>query len=95
MYLIFFSIYINIYALNQKDLQSSGIHIYVAIYLGTKNMHIKYEKNNLKNNIKIKTKTKRKKIEQILNFKCNINVKTMTSREHQKSCALHLLVSIN
>ena len=38
------------------------MHIYVVIYLGTKKMDIKYEKNNLKNNRKIKIiKTKRKK----------------------------------
>ena len=29
-----------------------------------------------------------------MNFKCNINIKAMTSGEHQKSCALNLLVSI-
>ena len=31
----FFFVYINIYTLNQKNLQSPGIHIYVVIYLGT------------------------------------------------------------
>ena len=39
-------------------------------------------------------KTKLKKKDKNMNFKCNINVKAMTSREHQKSCALNLLVSI-
>ena len=29
-----------------------------------------------------------------MNFKSNINVKAMTSREHQNYCALNLLVSI-
>ena len=28
-----------------------------------------------------------------MNFKCNINVKAMTSGEHKKSCASNLLVS--
>ena len=28
-----------------------------------------------------------------MNFKCKINVKAMTPREYQKSCALDLLVS--
>ena len=29
-----------------------------------------------------------------MNFKSNINVKAMTSGQHQKNCALNLLVSI-
>ena len=29
-----------------------------------------------------------------MNFKCKINVKAMTSGEHQKSCVSNLLVSI-
>ena len=42
MYLVFFFFffYINIYTLNQKNLQSPGIHIYVVIYLGTKRICI-------------------------------------------------------
>ena len=29
-----------------------------------------------------------------MNFKCNVNVKAMTSRENQENCASNLLVSI-
>ena len=59
-------------------------------------MHIKYTKIQPKNNKKIKIlKTnQRKKNEQTSEFKCNINVKAMTSGVHQKSSALNLLVSI-
>ena len=65
------------------------------IYLGTKkNIHITYKKL-LKNNKKIKIiKTKQNKKKKQMNFKCNINVKAMTSEEHQKSCASNFLVSI-
>ena len=36
----------------------------------------------------------KKKINKNLNFKCNINVKAITSGVHQKSSALNILVSI-
>ena len=39
-------------------------------------------------------KTKQNKKEQNYEFKSNINVKVMTSWEHQKSCASNFLVSI-
>ena len=41
----------------------------------------------------MKNKTK-KKMNKNLNFKCNVNVKAMTSRVHQKSSAVNLLVSM-
>ena len=37
---------------------------------------------------------KTKKVNKNMSFKYNISVKAMTSGEHQKSCALNLLVSI-
>ena len=37
---VFFFFYINIYTLNQKNLQSPGINIYVVIYLRTKKICI-------------------------------------------------------
>ena len=42
-----------------------------------------------KNNLKIAKQNKTKKNKNF-NFKGNINVKAMTSREHQKSCASNL-----
>ena len=40
-------------------------------------------------------KTKQSKKNKIMNFKCSINVKAMTSRQYQKSCVSNLLVSVN
>ena len=60
-----------------------------------KNINTKYKKNR-KNNKKRKSKiikTKQEKNKNI-NFKRNINVVLVTSREHQKSCASKLLVSV-
>ena len=58
-----------------------------------KNIHIKYKKQP-KNNKKIIIQTKQRKKDQKLNFKCNINVKVMTSGEYKKNSALNLLISI-
>ena len=42
----------------------------------------------------MKTKQNKAKKRKNIDFKSNINVKAMTSGEHQKCCALNLLVSI-
>ena len=92
----FFFLYQHLH-IKPKNLQSPGILIYVVIYLGTKKYTYKISKKiQPKNNRKIKIikKNQRKKTNKNLNFKCNINVKAMTSGVHQKSSALNLLVSI-
>ena len=90
--IVFF--YINIYSLNQKIFR----HTYICCDApgNKKNIHIKYKKIQPKKNRKIKIiKNKpKKKTNKNVNFKCNINVKVMTSGGHQKSSALNLLVLI-
>ena len=47
-----------------------------------------------KQNKNLEIKKKKKKKNKNLDFKCNINVKAMTSGVHQKSSTLNLLVLI-
>ena len=91
-----FFFYINIYTLS-KTFYNHQAYIYMLWYTWEqKNIHIKYKKKQPKNSRKIKIlkPNQRKKWSKILNFKCSINVKAMTSGVHQKSPALNLLVSI-
>ena len=56
IYVVFF-LYQHLH-IKQKNLQSPGIHIYVVIYLETKNVHIKYKKIKKQYNLKIIKKSK-------------------------------------
>ena len=93
--LLGFFLFINIYTLYKKH-YNHQVSIYMLWYTWEqKIIHIKYKKQP-KNNGKIKIiKSKqRKKKKKNVNFECNISVKAMTSREHQESSAINLLLWI-